>query len=134
MSSCCNETTVSLVFGQGKQLFAGDHIQNGNVMPSAGVVYQYGQLLKIDADNKATLATDAGDWNGICGITADADEVTYRVANDIMIPMYNQGEYHIEAILLGTDPIPEADWNKAIACGNKINIELRKPDNNSGGF
>lgn len=126
MSICCDVPTITAVLG-GEELIVGDHVQTSTALPTAGAVYKEGDLLVISAANVATLATAAGVFDAIAAYPLTVLQSTSHAATATGFGVYNQGEFNIKAVTLAGIALTPAQYQAAIACGTKRNIELRIP-------
>lgn len=120
--------TQDITFNSKDQLVLGDGVQTDSVKPTASTAYKRGDLLVVGAGNVATHSADANDWHVIALADVTESQVDEALAKGFDIPVYTQGEFNVDAVMLNGQPL---DTEKKATARGRANtataIELRTP-------
>ena len=125
MSDCCEipKITVNVPL---TRLEVGNDVQTSSALVAPGIVMAKGDLLTLSTTNVLTLATTASNWDVIAPMALTAAQTTAHAAAVVQIPVYNQGEFNLDAVKIGGVLLTAAQKPDAQARGTIKNIELRK--------
>lgn len=116
-------------FSTKDNLVVGDGVQTDSVVPTAATAYKRGDLVAINAaTNVATHPLDVSTFNAIIVEDVTAAQADAAIVAGFEIPVYTQGEFNVEQVMLKGVVLNDAAQKAARGRANTAtSIELRKP-------